>query len=167
MAALDVREGTVRWRRGPGYFRALIIADGLLYMAAYGELRCYDVSTGVWLWDADLPDENVTRLAIDQGRLYALSRETWILDSLTGNLETTFNTPDPSVIVMIAEGKIFTATRDKVLAYDAGTTQLLWSVPYQFENPHWYPLIVGGTLYFRTSDGSLVATNVETVFLIN
>jgi outer membrane protein assembly factor BamB len=166
MAVLDVLEGTIRWRRAPDQVNAVMATSDLLYIGGFGQVRGYDLATGVWLWETDLPGESGLQLTIDRGQLYALGRKPWILDPTTGDIRATLDKPRSFATMLVSQGKIFAIgeceEQGMMVAYDAETGNQIWSKPYRPENPCWYPMVVDDVLFFRTDIGSLLAVSVET-----
>jgi outer membrane protein assembly factor BamB len=166
IAVLDAQDGTVEWQRGPDQVRALIATDDHLYFGGFGQMRGYDLATGVWLWETDLPGESGLELAIDGDQLYALGSKPWILDPTTGEIRAALDEPRSFATMLVSQGKIFAKGEceelGQMVAYDAKTGERLWAKPYRPENPYWYPTVVDDTLFLRTDTGSLVAVSTET-----
>lgn len=187
LCALDARNGKVLWenkdwKQGEGTTSTLTVGKGMLIGAAqWRGLYGNDAKTGELKWH--LNKNGITNrgasAAIHDNLLYIISAKSlFIIDPTNGNVivrkEYPFSIDVTSTPLLTDQEIIFGSVNDGLIAVDKETLEIKWK--YQTEDAFIFtapytrkpsatietsPVLVGNTVYFGASDGTLYGIEKE------
>jgi len=150
------------------YLSSPVVSDGAVFFGS-GDTNIYalDAATGVLKWKFKTGDVVHASPAISDGTLFVGSWDSYFyaLDAATGKEKWRFKTgEDPDThnqvgiqsSAAVANGAVYFGCRDsKFYAVDAATGKQLWSFPNKGSWVIGSPAVLGGKVYFATSDSGL------------
>ena len=128
--SMKATTGKTRWRiELSGANSARIgTADGVVYVTTLDRLYALDAATGAQIWEAQGPFGN-SSIVISGGTVYLGNVVVYAIDAATGVERWHYNTVWGDPFPIIANGVVYTRQMDQLVALDADTGNVLWTVP--------------------------------------
>lgn len=153
---------SVGWVSAVGW---LTVLEPALFVTAGGSVTALDANTGAALWTRSLPERHLPGPAVlstaapQRSRLYVggESRRVYVLDSTTGaDAPGGLTAPAAPITgtLALAGSYLYVPTARGLVAADAATGALLWSIPLAATSG---VAVAGGAPCVATGDGSLVS----------
>ena len=128
--SMKATTGKTRWRiQLSGANSARIgTANGVVYVTTLDRLYALDAATGAQIWEAQGPFGN-SSIVISGGTVYLGNVVVYAIDAATGVERWHYNTVWGDPFPIIANGVVYTRQMDQLVALDADTGNVLWTVP--------------------------------------
>jgi outer membrane protein assembly factor BamB len=122
--------GKTRWRiQLAGVNSGGIAAAGaVVYVTTLNHLYALDGATGAQLWDIQRPFGNGS-VVVSGGTVYVGYNPIYAIDAATGEERWHFDTGWGGPFPVIANGIVYTRQTDQLVALDANSGDVLWTVP--------------------------------------
>lgn len=161
--ALDLKTGQERWRFDHGqlalYFAPILVEDEVA-IAGYDTIYLLDRNTGKVVWSKRFDDTQVIPAGASEDAIYVKSTNRfWALDRISGNVRWNYAATNFVSLPAITRDQIYVVTRSdggsQIRALAQADGQELWRVD-QAGLTNAAPVVAGGRLYARTSEGNVV-----------
>jgi outer membrane protein assembly factor BamB len=131
------------------------VADGRVYAGGF-TFYALDAASGDLLWSQVAPT-NYSTGAVAEGVVYVGADKLYAYDAVTGATKWSLTGTDSFTYSSpaVADGVVFAAAGDEMLAVDAATGLQLWQVTTDFIETS--PAVANGVVYVGTNAGRLLA----------
>jgi len=165
------------WSAPSGYPKDPVIAEGIVYVAAYDDLYAIDETTGAQLWTVDVngagssSNIGVRNPTVSDGKLYVGDVEgyLWCLNATNGqeiwHWPTAIPPGDINTSPVVANGRVYFGTDDGasgnnyLVAVNATTGEREWWYTAPDNSIFSSPAVDGTWIFFGCDDGKVYALN--------